>query len=74
MWIYLAYIFITLIAYYAFIGGSKPYRHNSGIVVQRKRIYFSWVAGILLWAIFAFRDVSVGSDTINYFERYSNIL
>lgn len=73
MWIYLAYIFITLIAYYAFIGGSKPYIHNSGIVVQRKRIYFSWVAGILLWVIFAFRDVSVGSDTINYFERYSNI-
>lgn len=73
MWVYLAYIFITLIAYYSFTGGSKAYRLDSGIVVQRNRKIFSWVAGTLLWAILALRDISVGSDTISYYTRYAAI-
>lgn len=70
MWIYIVYILVTLIAYHAITGGSNAYRLSSGIVVQRNRKIFSWVAGILLWAILALRDVSVGSDTINYYSRY----
>lgn len=73
MGIYIVYILLTLIAYYAIIGSSRVFRLESGVIVQRNRRAFSWFAGILLWSILALRDVSVGSDTINYFERYANI-
>lgn len=73
MWIYIAYIFITFIAYCVFTGGSRVHKLSSGQVFQKNRIVFTLFAGILLWLIFSLRDISVGSDTINYYERYTKI-